>query len=164
MLKPTPKDKRKSLERQISRIVLVGSLVFLPVYFAVRFTGGSVKKLEELPDFISRLQTPVVWEVPEGGVKYLHFFHAPPDSGDKFVLIDLRLQARLKLGYPIVPKCFQLVDDENRRYYPLSRSPLFIERGAEFRMDRDESLEGELLFEIPLERKSARLTFERYQE
>jgi len=169
MLKSSPKDHRKGLERQIRRFVLIGAVVAVPVYLiylAVRLTGGSVDKLEEnlveLPDLISRIQTPVVWEVDRQ--RYFHFYHASPDSGNKFVLIDLRMQARLKLGYDIVPKCFQLIDDQDIHYYPLLRSPLFIERGVPFNLDKDESLEGELLFEIPRDHKSIRLTFDRYQE
>ena len=70
----------------------------------------------------------------------------------------------MKIGYPIVPKCFRLVDDKGWRHFPLSRSPLFITRGDSFYLDRDERLEAELLFEIPEERSAERMLFDRYQD
>ena len=138
--------------------------VFVPLYIGIRLTGGSTEKLQDLPDLLSRVKTPVVWEVPEGGVRYLFFFHGEPPAGHKFVLVKVGMEARMKLGYPVVPRCFRLVDDQNMRYYPLTRSPLFIERSDEFYMDRDDKFEGELLFEIPLEHEADRLLFERYSE
>tara|TARA_Y100000588_G_C14261238_1_gene927711 strand:- start:2841 stop:3350 length:510 start_codon:yes stop_codon:yes gene_type:complete len=169
MLKSSLRSRRKNVERRINRIVLVGALLLVPAYIiyqAVRLTGGLAGNVEEsiveLPDLVSRIQEPVVWEVDK--VTNFHFFHAPPDSGNKFVLVDLRMQARLKLGYEIIPKCFQLIDNRDIHYYPLSRSPLFIERGVSFKLDKDESLGGGLLFEIPRAHKSVRLIFDRYQE
>ena len=87
-----------------------------------------------------------------------------PEAGRKFVLVQLRLEARMKIGYAVVPQCFRLVDDEGNQYYPLSRSPLFLELTDEFFLDRDEVVNGELLFEIPEERSTSRLLFDRYQE
>ena len=57
-----------------------------------------------------------------------------------------------------------VVDDEDNHYYPLSRSPLFLDRTDEFFLDRDEVVDGELLFEIPEDRDTNRLLFDRYQE
>ena len=140
------------------------SAVFVPVYIGIRLTGGSTEKLQQLPDLLDRVKTPVVWEVSEGGVRYMHFFHGEPSEGHKFVLVRVRMEARMKLGYPIVPRCFRLVDDQDRRHYPLSRSPLFIERSDAFYLDRDDGFEDELLFEIPLKREAIRLLFDRYRE
>ena len=70
----------------------------------------------------------------------------------------------MKIGYAVVPQCFRLVDDEGNQYYPLSRSPLFLELTDEFFLDQDDVVNGELLFEIPQERSSSRLLFDRYQE
>lgn len=140
------------------------SAVFVPVYIGIRLTGGSTEKLQQLPDLLDRVKTPVVWEVPEGGVRYMHFFHGEPSEGHKFVLVRVRMEARMKLGYPIVPRCFRLVDDQDRRHYPLSRSPLFIERSDAFYLDRDDGFEDELLFEISLKREAIRLLFDRYRE
>jgi len=148
----------------LNRLVLLGIALFLVLYLGIRFTGGSAEKLEELPDLLDRIKTPIVWEVPEGGVRYMYFFHGAPDEGNKFVLIQIRMKARMKIGFPIISKCFKLVDDQNTRYYPLSRSPLFIEYSDEIRLDRGSVLEGELLFEIPFERKSVNLLFDRYRE
>ncbi|MCH8083731.1 MAG: beta-lactamase family protein [Myxococcales bacterium] len=150
--------------KTLNRMVLGGCAVFVPLYVAIRLTGGSAEKLELLPDLLSRVKTPIVWEVPPGGVRYLHFFHGDPGVGRKFVLVRLHMEARMKIGYAIVPRCFRLVDDEDNQYYPLSRSPLFLERTDEFFLDRDEVVEGELLFEIPEDRDSNRLLFDRYQE
>ena len=140
------------------------SAVFVPVYIGIRLTGGSTEKLQQLPDLLERVKNPVVWEVPEGGVRYMHFFHGEPSEGHKFVLVRVRMEARMKLGYPIVPRCFRLVDDQDRRHYPLSRSPLFIERSDAFYLDRDDGFEDELLFEISLKREAIRLLFDRYRE
>lgn len=150
--------------RILNRAVLMGCAVFVPLYIAVRLTGGSAKKLEELPDLLSRVKRPIVWQVPEGGVRYARFFHGPPSGGRKFVLVRVQMEARLKIGYPVVPRCFQLVDGGGVRHYPLSRSPLFIHRGDRFHLDRGDTFDEDLLFEIPEESSAERLTFERYQE
>ena len=150
--------------KTLNRMVLGGCAVLVPLYAVIRLTGGSAEKLELLPDLVSRVKAPIVWEVPPDGVKHLHFFHGDPEVGHKFVLVQLRLEARMKIGYAIVPRCFRLVDDEDNQYYPLSRSPLFLERSDEFFLDRDDVVDGELLFEIPEDRSSSRLLFDRYQE
>ena len=163
----TPRDRRAQNRRRLrtlNRIVLMGCAVFVPVYLAIRLTGGATEKLDELPDLLSRLKTPIVWEVPEGGVRYTRFFHAPPEEGNKFVLVRVLMEARMKIGYPVVPRCFQLVDDTGVRHYPKSRSPLFIGRGDQFRLDRGDTIDDELLFEIPETSGAERLTFKRYQE
>lgn len=145
------------------------------------FTGGSVGQLEELPDLLGRLQKPIRWSVPEDGVRYLRFFHGYPagrrpelnvgelrdevaEDVHKFVLVRVRMEARLKIGYPVVPRCFELVTDDGTRYYPMSRSPMFIRLGERFHLDRDDTIDEELLFEIPEDAKAERLTFERYHE
>ena len=155
---------RRGRIRVINRSVLMICAVFLPVYLALRLTGGSAEKLELLPDLLSRIKTPIVWEVPGDGVRYLHFYHGEPNGGNKFVLVRFHMEARMKIGYAIVPRCFNLVDSDDTRHFPLSRSPVFLERGIEFRLDRDDAFTGELLFEIPSERDADRLLFKRYQE
>ena len=160
----TPEKKRlEARMRALNRVVLLGVFLFLPLYLLVRFTGGSSEKLQELPDLIDRIKEPIVWEVPEGGVRYVHFFHGGPSAGAKFVLVHVRMEARIKIGFPVVPRCFRLVDDQNTRYYPLSRSPLFIEYTDEIWLDRGTALDGDLLFEVPVERSSTNLLFDRYQ-
>jgi hypothetical protein len=150
--------------RMLNRVVLGGVAVFLPIYIGVKLTGGSADKLANISNVFANINNQVSLTVPPDGVRYMHFFHGPPDAGHKFVLIDLNLQAHLKLAWPVVPRCFQLVDDEGRRYFPLSRSPFFIENSDEFTMDRDEVYEGQLLFEMPVERKHVSLLFDRYKE
>lgn len=150
--------------KAVNRVVLLGAVVFVPLYIAFRLTGGSAARLQELPDLLGRLRAPVVWEVPEDGVRYARFFHAPADEGTKFVIVRVQMEARMKLGYPIVPRCFRLVDGGGAHYYPLSRSPMFTHRGEAFHLDRDDTLDEELLFQIPEEAGADRLTFERYQE
>ena len=163
-MKSVPKRRDQIVLRQVRRAVLMLTAIFLPLYIGIQLTGGSVEKLQDLPDLLSRVKTPVIWEVPEGGVRYLHFYHGEPSAGHKFVLVKVAMEVRMKLGYPVVPRCFRLVGDRNMRYYPLSRSPLFIERSNKFYLDRDDKFEGELLFEIPREREAERLLFERYSE
>ncbi|MBT6148714.1 MAG: hypothetical protein HN712_16665 [Gemmatimonadetes bacterium] len=150
--------------RILNRIVLGGCALFVPLYLVIRLTGGSVEKLDELPDLLGRIKTPLVWQVPDDGVSYARFFHGPAATGSKFVIVRVQMEARMKIGYPIVPRCFRLVDDEGLRHFPLSRSPLFIDRGDGFYLDRDESIEAELLFEIPEGRSAERMLFDRYQE
>ena len=158
------KGLRSPRYRTLNRVVLMSCALFVPLYLAVRFTGGSTESLEMLPDLFERVKNPLVWEVPGDGVRYLQYFKGEPDEGNKFVLVTFRMQARMKIGYAIVPRCFRLVDSADVLHYPLSRSPLFIARGDEFRLDRDDAFEGELLFEIPRDRDAVRLLFDRYQE
>lgn len=164
----TERLKRKRVQRgrmrTLNRMVLLGCAVFVPLYLAIRLTGGSVEKLDQLPDLLGRIKTPLVWHVPDDGVSYTNFFHGPAASESKFVIVRVRMEARIKIGYAIVPKCFRLVDDEGLRHYPLSRSPIFIKHGDSFQLDRDDSLEAELLFEIPKQRNAERLLFDRYQD
>jgi len=150
--------------RLLRWVLVPGALLFVPIYLIIRLGGASSEKLQQLPDLIDRIKTPVVWEVPQDGVRYARFFHAPADSGEKFVVIHLRLEARIRMGFPLTPKCFRMVDDYNIRYFPLSRSPLFIQYGDSIGLDRGTVLEGELLFEIPQDRKARNLLFERYQQ
>ena len=166
LLRPvTPEKKRfENRMKNLNRLVLAGVFLFMPIYLYMRFTGGSQEKLHELPELLDRLKQPIVWEVPEDGVKYLHFFRGRPQEGHKFVLVRLRMEARMKMGFPVVPRCFKLVDDQQVRHFPLSRSPLFITYTDEIYLDRGTVLEGELLFEIPAQRHSVNLLFARYQE
>ena len=164
MTRGSRKGLRNPRYRTLNRVVLMSCAVFVPLYLVIRLTGGSAEKLEKLPDLLERVKNPLVWEVPGDGVRYLQYFKGEPVEGYKFVLVTFRMQARMKIGYPIVTRCFRLVDDTGTMHYPLSRSPVFIERGDEFRLDKDDAFEGELLFEIPAERDAERLLFDRYQE
>ena len=149
--------------RWLNRIILLGSALAVPIYFVYKFTDGSYGKLDELPDLFDRIKTPYVLEVDE--VRYFHYFRGMPEEGRKFVLVTIRMNARMKIGYPIVSRCFRLKDSEDQLHYPLTHSPLFIDIGAdEFRLDRDDSVQGELLFTIPNDRSAECLLFERYQE
>jgi len=157
--------QHRSRIRTLNRAVFLSCIVFLPVYIGIRLTGGSAEKLNKLPDLLDRVKTPIRWEVPDDGVRYLQFHHGDPAAGHKFVLVTVQLHARMKIGYPIIPKCFRVVATDGSLYFAKSRSPLFIAAGAgEFHLDMDESIEGELLFEIPAELKAQRLLFERFSE
>ena len=162
------RTERKRFHRQrmrtLNRIVLAGCALFVPLYLAIRLTGGSVEKLDQLPDLLGRIKTPIVWHVPDDGVTYTSFFHGPAEEGSKFVVVRVKMEARMKIGYEIVPKCFRLVDDFDIHHYPRSHSPLFISRGDRFQLDRDDTVDAELLFEIPEQRSAERLLFERYQD
>lgn len=166
MLRPVSPQKESFNARMriLNRLVLLGVALFIPLYLFVRFTGGSVESLEKLPELIDRIKRPIVWEVPEDGVKYLNFYHGEADEGDKFVLVHVRMEARMKIAFPIVPRCFRLVDDQNTRYFPFSHSPLFIEYSDEIHLDEGDVLDGELLFEISRQRQSVNLLFDRYRE
>jgi|TARA_B100001964_G_C14027457_1_gene506722 hypothetical protein len=150
--------------RTLNRVVLMCCALFLPLYLAIRLTGGSAQKLEELPELLSRIKTPIVWQVPEDGVRYERFFHGYPEEGNKYVVVRVQMEARMQIGYEIVPQCFQLADDTGVYHYPKSHSPMFIHLGGSFQLDQDDTLDEELLFEIPESASSERLTFERYQE
>ena len=158
------KDLLNRRMRMLNRVVLGGVALFLPIYIGVKVTSGSANKLENITDVFAQINNQVTLTVPPDGVRYMHFFHGPPDEGSKFVLVDINMQANLKFAWSVVPRCFQLVDDEGRRYYPLERSPFFIEHSNKFKMDRDQVFAGRLLFEIPTERKHVSLLFDRYKE
>jgi len=131
--------------------------------YALWVIGGSLEGLKRLPEVWDRFSRPITWQVPEDGVQYLGFFGTQADSGRQFVLVRLRMQARAQVGYPVVPGCFSLVDDQEALYHPLSRSPLFLERTARFYLAAGDSVEGELLFQIPQGRRAVSLLFARYQ-
>ena len=156
-------DKRM---RMLNRVVLGGAAIFLPIYIGVRLTSGSAEKLENITSIFKNINNQVSLTVPADGVRYMYFFPDPvsAEEGHKFVVVDVNLEAYLKLAWSVVPRCFQLVDDEGRRYYPLERSPFFIEHTNEFKMDRDQVFTGQLLFEIPIERKHVSLLFDRYKQ
>ena len=147
-----------------SGYVVFAVLLLVPLYMVVRVTEGSLDKVRQLPELLDRFQTPLVWDVPEGGVRYLHIFDGEPTEGNKFVLVQIQMEARMKIGYEITPGCFRLVDDMDENYLPLVRSPLFLNRSTSFGLDRGDAFDDELLFEIPLERKSVRLLFDRNWE
>ena len=160
-------ERKKQLNkrlRMLNRVVLGGVTLFVPIYIGVSLTGGSADKLENLTNLFANINNQVALTVPVDGVRYMHFFHGPPDEGHKFVLVDVQLQVNLQLAWVIVPKCFQLVDDGGRRYYPLSRSPFFIAHTDQLKGTKGEVYEGQLLFEIPSERKHESLLFDRYYE
>ena len=148
----------------LNRVVLGGAALFLPIYIGVTLTGESADKLENITNIFANINNQVSLTVPADGVRYMHFFHGPPEEGHKFVVIDIALQAHLLLAWPVVPRCFQLVDDAGVRYYPLSRSPFFIAHGVELAMEQKRVYEGQLLFEMSAERKHVNLLFDRYQE
>ena len=81
-----------------------------------------------------------------------------------FVLVDIKMKAMMKIGFPVVPRCFRLVDDIKTRYYPRTHSPFFIAYGDSFYMDQDATFDGTLLFEIPLHRTASNLLFDRFQK
>ena len=150
--------------RMLNRLILGGVAVFVPLYLIVRFTGGEAKKIENISQVFSRIKEPIICSVPKKGVQYLTYFQGVPDTGNKFVLIDVQIEARMRIGFPIVPRCFRLVDDLNIRHYPRSHSPFFIAYSDSFYMDSDEKFSGKLLFEIPANRKAENLLFDRYRE
>ena len=160
-------ERKKRLNkrlRMLNRVVLGGVVLCVPIYIGVSLTSQSADKMENLTNLFANINNQVALTVPPDGVRYMHFFHGPPDEGHKFVLIDVRLQINLQLAWAIVPRCFQLVDDRGRRYYPLSRSPFFIAHTDQLKGTKGEVYEGQLLFEIPAERKHESLLFDRYHE
>ena len=160
-------ERKKQLNKRLrllNRVVLGGATLFVPIYIGVSLTGGSAAKLENLTHLFTNINNQVALTVPPDGVRYMYFFHGSPDEGHKFVLINVRLQVNLQLAWAIVPRCFQLVDDRGRRYYPRSRSPFFIAHSDELEGARGAVYEGQLLFEIPAERQHDSLLFDRYNE
>ena len=118
MTRGSRKRLRNPRYRTLNRVVLMSCAVFVPLYLVIRLTGGSAEKLEKLPDLLERVKNPLVWEVPGDGVRYLQYFKGEPVEGYKFVLVTFRMQARMKIGYPIVTRCFRLVDDTGTMHYP----------------------------------------------
>ena len=157
--------RHKSNLRALNRVVFIGVIAFVPLYLGIKLTGGSAEKLSHLPDLLDRVRAPIRLQVPDDGVRYLNFYHGDASSDHKFVLVTVALEARMKVGYAVVPKCFRLLADDGTLHFSKSRSPLFIEAGgAEIRLDRDDALIGELLFEIPANLSVERLLFDRYVE
>jgi hypothetical protein len=136
----------------------------LPLWAALRLAGGGTDGLDDLPGLVDRIRQPVVCQVPPDGLRYLRFCQGWPHSGCRFAVVQLRLEARLTMGFPLVPGCFRLVDDRGAEHYPLSRSPLFVEHGALIGLERGTVVSGQLLFEIPEERTARNLLFARYRD
>jgi hypothetical protein len=155
---------RDAYLRILNRLVLGGVAMFVPLYFAVKLTGGEAEKLANMSEVFRHIKEPIVWNVPEGGVRYVKYFQGTADTGNKFVLVDVEMEARLRIGFPVVPRCFRLVDDLNTRHYPRSHSPFFIAYGDSFYMAQGDVFTGQLLFEIPAGRKANNLLFDRYKE
>ena len=80
---PDPRTQQKRRMRTLNRIVLLCSALFIPLYLAIRLTGGSAEKLEKLPDLLSRIKTPVLWQVPGDCVRYESFFYGYPEDGSR---------------------------------------------------------------------------------
>ena len=158
------KEQLNKRMRMLNRVVLGGVALFLPIYIGVKLTSGSADKIENISDVIAQINNQITLTVPQDGVQYMYFIHGPPDEDHKCVLVDVNMKANLKLAWSVVPRCFQLVDDNGRRYYPLARSPFFIEYSDAFKVEKDQVFTGQLLFEIPTERKHVSLLFDRYKE
>ena len=125
-------DRKKLLNRRmrmLNRVVLGGAALFLPIYIGVTLTGESADKLENITNIFDNINNQVSLTVPADGVRYMYFFPDPvsAEEGHKFVVVDVNLEAHLKLAWSVVPRCCQLVDDEGRRYSPLERAPFFLE-------------------------------------
>ena len=148
---------------RLNRYILGLIVVFIPLYILLKFTQNESIRVKSISDVIERIKEPVVWSVPEKGVRYTSYFKGVPDEGNKFVLIDVEIKAMMKIGFPVVPRCFRLVDDTRTRYYPRTHSPFFIAYGDSFYMEQDATFNSTLLFEIPLDRKANNLLFDRYQ-
>ncbi|MEW6749816.1 MAG: hypothetical protein AB1505_02415 [Candidatus Latescibacterota bacterium] len=148
----------------LNRLVLAGSLLYVVGWLFFHLTGGSAARLQDLPDALDRLKRPLVWEVPQDGVRYGRYYQGMPDPGSKFVFVRVRMEARTKIGFPIVSRCFRLVDEQGVRYYPLPNSPIFLEQTDQRYLDRGDVYEGELVFQTPAERRSSNLLFDRYHE
>ena len=107
--------------RMLNRLILGSVAVFVPLYLIVRFTGGEAKKIENIGQVLSRIKEPIVWSVPEKGVQYLTYFQGAPDRA-----INCSNRRPNKSAYadrfPVVPRCFRLIDDLNIRHYPRSHS------------------------------------------
>ncbi|NKB69955.1 MAG: hypothetical protein GKR89_23015 [Candidatus Latescibacteria bacterium] len=166
MNKTKSKNPQAALMRRVRLLIFAAVALILPIYVGTLFfgQGGGIDRLEKLPQALEWIKEPLVWKVPEGGVKESQFFHGPPSEGYKFVLVQFHMEARMKIAYPVVPRCFRMVDDQDTRYYPLSRSPLFIERTDRFFLAQGDTVDGELLFEIPQERRAVQLLFDRFTE
>ena len=81
------------------------------------------------------------------------------DTGYKRVTIYLRIRCQRNLPFPVVPKCFTLVDSLGQGYQPLAASALFVEKGEEFWLQEGEVLKSSLFFEIPKDARPYRLRF-----
>ncbi len=150
--------------RRVNRYILGLIVVLIPLYILIKFTQNESIRVKSISDIVERIKEPIVWSVPEKGVRYISYFKGMPDEGNKFVLIDVEIKALMKIGFPVIPRCFRLVDNISTRYYPRTHSPFFISYGDSFYMEQNESFKGTLLFEIPINRTANNLLFDRYQK
>ena len=149
--------------RRANRYIFGLIVIFIPLYVLIKFTQNESIRVKSISNIIERIKEPIIWNVPEKGVRYSSYFKGMPEEGNKFVLIDIDIKALMKIGFPVVPRCFRLVDNKKVRYYPRTHSPFFIAHGDSFYMEQDRSFNGTLLFEIPVNRKANNLLFDRYQ-
>ncbi len=166
-MSPLNFKKSSSLDlylRRLNRYLLGVVVVFIPIYIFLKFASDESIRIKSIGEVIERIKEPIVWSVPRNGVRYASYFKGVPDEGNKFVLVDIKMKAMMKIGFPVVPRCFRLVDDIKTRYYPRTHSPFFIAYGDSFYMDQDATFDGTLLFEIPLHRTASNLLFDRFQK
>ena len=79
-------ERKKQLNKRLrllNRVVLGGVTLFVPIYIGVSLTGGSADKLENLTNLFANINNQVALTVPPDGVRYMHFFHGPPDEGQQ---------------------------------------------------------------------------------
>ena len=166
-MSPLNYKKPNSLDlslRRFNRYLLGVVVAFIPIYILSKFASDESLRIKSIGEVIERIKDPIVWSVPRNGVRYASYFKGVPDEGNKFVLVDIKMKAMMKIGFPVVPRCFRLVDDTKTRYYPKTHSPFFIAFSDSFYMDQDATFDGTLLFEIPIHRKASNLLFDRFKK
>ena len=145
---------------RVIRWLLMLSVVAMIVAILMLSQEDSWNPLDRLPGIVSKLRDPVTIRVNKV-VEMEAFNGLSPREAHKFIMIHTEIACRMKVAYPIVPECFQVVDSEGGRHFPLQDSPLFSERTAEFYLDTGDRFPARIVFEIPSGVDAKRLFFNR---
>ncbi len=163
------RSRESLLKRSKQKILLVHRLVLglailtIPVMLYIQFKDSSLSPFEMLPDLASRVRKPMIVTVDKV-VTVPRYQGVIPRKDKQFVVLFLEMECRFKLAYPTLRECFLLVDSDGKEHFPLSNSPMFIERGGEFGefyLERDEAITGQIVFEIPRNVTAEHLKFDR---
>ena len=121
-------------------LMVAGFWVFQPQMFRFRF---------KQPAQLSVLDVDTVYEL-DGKM-------AQPDK--KYLLVAVRIAAVGKIGYAITPDRFELETSTKQTYRALPESPLFLDRGGSFALERGEEADGQLAFVVPRDAVGRHLRF-----
>ncbi len=84
-----------------------------------------------------------------------------PDEGYNFIEVFLTINSSTNISYPITPSFFRAKGSDGKLYDAKPFSPLFAERSDSLRIVSGDTIDSQLVFEIPKTVEAKNLLFER---